>query len=37
VLCRVQQGKVLVLHGFIKKTQDDDLAPAGKRNREFDP
>lgn len=40
VLFSVQQGKILVLHGFIKKTQktpEDDLAMARRRNREFDP
>jgi phage-related protein len=40
VLFSVQQGRVLVLHGFIKKTQktpDEDLALARKRNREFEP
>jgi len=36
----VQQGKILVLHGFIKKTPktpDDDLALVRKRKREFEP
>ena len=40
VLFSVQQGKILVLHGFIKKTQktpDEDLALARKRDREFEP
>ena len=40
VLFGVQQGRILVLHGFIKKTQktpDEDLALAHKRKREFDP
>lgn len=40
VLFSVQQGKILVLHGFIKKTQktpDEDLALARKRTREFEP
>jgi phage-related protein len=40
VLFSAQQGRILVLHGFIKKTQktpDDDLALARKRNREFKP
>jgi Phage-related protein len=40
VLFSVQQGKILVLHGFIKKTQktpEDDLAMTRRRNREFDP
>lgn len=39
VLFSIQEGKVLVLHGFIKKTRktpDDDLALARKRQREFD-
>ena len=39
VLFSAQQGKLLVLHGFIKKTQktpDEDLALARKRNREFE-
>jgi phage-related protein len=40
VLFSIRQGKILVLHGFIKKTQktpDDDLALARRRNREFGP
>jgi phage-related protein len=40
ILFSVRDGKILVLHGFIKKTQktpDDDLALAHRRNREFDP
>ncbi len=40
VLFSVQQGKILVLHGFIKKTRktpDGDLALARKRTREFEP
>lgn len=40
VLFSVQQGKILVLRGFIKKTQktpEDDLALACRRKREFDP
>lgn len=40
VLFTVQQDRILVLHGFIKKTQktpEDDLAMARRRNREFDP
>lgn len=40
VLFSIQQGKILVLHGFIKKTQktpDEDLALARKRNRQFEP
>jgi phage-related protein len=39
VLFSVQQGRILVLHGFIKKTQKtpaDDLALARRRNREFE-
>jgi phage-related protein len=35
----VQQGRLIVLHGFIKKSQkipDEDLALARKRKREFD-
>jgi phage-related protein len=38
VLFSVAQGKILVLHGFIKKSQktpDADLALARKRKREF--
>jgi phage-related protein len=40
VLFSVQQGKILVLHAFIKKTRktpDDDLALARRRSREFGP
>jgi phage-related protein len=40
VLFSFQQGKILVLHGFIKKTQktpDEDIALARKRKREFKP
>jgi phage-related protein len=40
VLFSVRQGKILVLHGFVKKTQktpDEDLALARKRKREFEP
>jgi phage-related protein len=40
VLFSVQQGKILVLHGFINKTQKtsgDDLAQTRERNREFEP
>lgn len=40
VLFGVQEGKILVLHGFIEKTRktpDEDLALARKRKREFDP
>ena len=39
VLFSVQQGRILVLHGFIKKTQKtppDDLALARRRNGEFE-
>lgn len=39
VLFSVQRGRILVLHGFIKKTQKtppDDLALAHRRNREFE-
>jgi phage-related protein len=39
VLFSAQQGRILVLHGFIKKTQKtppDDLALARRRNREFE-
>lgn len=35
----VAEGKILVLHGFIKKTQktpDDELKLARRRKREFD-
>ena len=38
VLFSVQEGRILVLHGFINKTQKtpaDDLALARRRNREF--
>jgi phage-related protein len=40
VLFSVQQGRILVLHGFIKKTQktpEEDMALARKRKREFEP
>jgi phage-related protein len=40
VLFSVRQAKILVLHGFIKKTQktpDEDLALARRRKREFEP
>ena len=40
VLFGVRQGKILVLHGFIKKTRktpNEDLALAHKRKREFEP
>jgi phage-related protein len=39
ILFAVRQGKILVLHGFIKKTQKtpgDDLTLARRREREFD-
>ena len=39
VLFSIAQSKILVLHGFIKKSQktpDADLALARKRKREFD-
>jgi phage-related protein len=39
VIFSVQQGRILVLHGFIKKTQKtpaDDLALARRRKREFE-
>ena len=38
VLFSIAQGRILVLHGFIKKSQktpDGDLALARKRKREF--
>jgi phage-related protein len=40
VLFSLHEGRILVLHGFIKKTRktpDEDLALALKRRREFDP
>lgn len=40
VLFSVRQGHIVVLHGFIKKSQQtpvEDLALARKRNREFEP
>jgi phage-related protein len=40
VLFSVREGKLLVLHGFIKKSQktpDQDLTLARKRKREFEP
>jgi phage-related protein len=40
VLFSIQQGKVLVLHGFIKKSQktpNEDLTLALRRKREFEP
>ena|SRR5215211_8094000 len=39
LLFSFQQGRLLVLHGFIKKTQkipDKDFALAHRRNREFE-
>ena len=39
VLFSVHEGRILVLHGFIKKsrkTPDDDLALARRRKAEFD-
>src|SRR5215472_2707546 len=39
VLFSIQQGRLLVLHGFIKKSQktpDEDLALARKRKCEFE-
>src|SRR5258708_40213276 len=39
VLFGVQQGRILVLHGFIKKTQKtppDDMVLARRRSREFE-
>ena len=39
VLFALRQGRILALHGFIKKTQktpDEDLALARRRNREFE-
>jgi phage-related protein len=40
VLFSVRQGRIVVLHGFIKKSQRTppaDLALARRRNREFEP
>jgi len=40
VLFSFEQGKLIILHGFIKKsrkTSDADLTLARKRSREFDP
>ena len=40
VIFSIQQGKILILHGFIKKTrktQDEDLTLARRRKREFGP
>jgi phage-related protein len=40
VLFSVEQGRILVLHGFIKKsrkTSNEDLALARKRKSEFEP
>jgi phage-related protein len=39
LLFSVQQSKLLILHGFVKKSQktpDEDLALARKRKREFE-
>jgi len=39
LLFSVVDGKIVVLHGFIKKTRkmpDDDMALARRRKREFD-
>lgn len=39
VLFSVRQGRILALHGFIKKTRktpDEDLALARRRKREFE-
>lgn len=39
LLFALRDGKLVVLHGFIKKTQktpEDDLKLAHKRNKEFD-
>jgi phage-related protein len=40
VLFSLHQGRILVLHGFIKKTRrtpPEDLALARRRKREFEP
>ena len=40
VLFSVRQGRLLILHGFIKKTQKtpaEDLTLARRRQREFEP
>jgi len=40
VLFSVHESKIVVLHGFIKKTQktpNEDLELARRRKREFDP
>jgi len=40
MLFSIQQGKLLVLHGFIKKSQktpNEDLTLALRRKREFEP
>ena len=40
VLFGVRQGKLLVLHGFVKKSQktpNEDLVLARRRKREFEP
>lgn len=36
VVFGLQQGRILVLHGFFKKTSPDELALARRRNREFE-
>jgi phage-related protein len=39
VLFSVHQGRILALHGFIKKTRktpDEDLALARRRKREYE-
>ena len=39
VLFSMHQGRILALHGFIKKTQktpDEDVALARRRKREFE-
>jgi phage-related protein len=40
VLFSIREGRILVLHGFIKKTPktpDEEMALARKRDREFEP
>lgn len=40
VLFSVRDGRIVILHGFVKKTRktpDEDLALARKRDREFEP
>ncbi len=39
VLISIEQGRIVALHGFIKKTQktpDEDLALARKRKKEYE-